>query len=235
MEEIRKKASTMACVIPARLGSKRIARKNLRQIGGKPLLAHSIGAALSSGLFDTVYVCTESEEIAAAATEHGAEARLVGEELCTDLIPSWKPCVELVNQLNSKGANFSELLCLQPTSPLRSAADICSGVRAFYNEGCDFIVSVTEIDPHYFHWALQCEQGWKMVFGGDYMIERPLLPRRYRPNGSIKVANIDALERIGHFFGQSLSCIETPEERSVHVGVELEFQLADFLLQGGQA
>jgi CMP-N-acetylneuraminic acid synthetase len=141
--------------------------------------------------------------------------------------------VELVDQLNSEGANVTDLLCLQPTSPLRSPEDICSGVRAFYNEGCDFILSVTEIDPHYFHWALQCEQEWRMVFGEDYMIERPLLPKRYRPNGSIKVAKTDALKRTGHFFGKSLSCIHTPEERSVHVGVELEFQLADFLLQGG--
>jgi|COG998Drversion2_1049125.scaffolds.fasta_scaffold09730_2 CMP-N,N'-diacetyllegionaminic acid synthase len=233
MEVIRKTAATMACVIPARLGSKRIARKNLRLIGGKPLLAHSINAALSSELFDTVYVCTESEEIAATAIKHGAEARVVSEELCTDFIPSWKPCVALLDQLNSEGANFSDLLCLQPTSPLRSAEDIRSGVKAFRDEGCDFVLSVTEIDPHYFHWALLHEEGWKMVFGDDYMIERPLLPSRYRPNGSIKVANVDALRRTGHFFGKSLSCIQTPEERSVHVGVEFEFRLADFLLQGG--
>lgn len=233
MQEIRKTAVTMACVIPARLGSKRIARKNLRLIGGKPLLAHSINAALSSELFDTVYVCTESEEIADAAMEHGADARLVDEELCTDLIPSWKPCVALLDQLNVEGANFSDLLCLQPTSPLRSAEDIRRGVHTFYDEGCDFVLSVTEIDPHYFHWALLHEQGWRMVFGADYMIERPLLPKRYRPNGSIKVAKVDALRRTGHFFGDSLSCIQTPEERSVHVGVEFEFQLADFLLQGG--
>jgi len=235
MEEIRDKARAMACVIPARLGSKRIPRKNLRRLASKPLLAHSIAAALSSELFDTVYVCTESEEIAAVATKHGAEARLVAEELCTDLVPSWKPCVNLVEQLNSEGAAFSALLCLQPTSPLRSAEDILRGVHAFYDEGCDFIVSVTEIDPHYFHWALQFDEGWRMVFGDDYMIERPLLPKRYRPNGSIKVAKIEALQRTGHFFGPSLSCIHTPEERSVHVGVELEFQLAEVLLQRGWA
>ena len=141
-----------------------------------------------------------------------------------------------MKQLNGEGANFSDLLCLQPTSPLRSPPKTFSAASTtFYDEGCDFILSVTEIDPHYFHWALQRDEGWRMVFGEDYMIERPLLPKRYRPNGSIKVAKIDALERTGHFFGQSLSCIQTPEERSVHVGVELEFQLADFLLQGGRA
>lgn len=235
MEEIRKKTAAMACVIPARLGSKRIPRKNLRHVGGKPLLAHSIDAALSSALFDTVYVCTESEEIATVAFEHGAQARLVPDELCTDLVPSWKPCVNLIDQLNSEGSQFSDLLCLQPTSPLRSADDVISGVRAFYDEGWDFVVSVTEIDPHYFHWALQCEDGWKMVFGDEYMMERPLLPKRYRPNGSVKVAKVDALKRTGHFFGPSLACVQTPEERSVHVGVELELQLAELLLQGDQA
>jgi CMP-N-acetylneuraminic acid synthetase len=225
----------MACVIPARLGSKRIPRKNLRLCGDKPMLAHSIEAALQSGLFDRVYVCTEADEIASVATAHGAEARLVDEALCGDLVPSWKPCVEVVSQLNREGESFHDLLCLQPTSPLRSADDISKGVRKFYDTGSDFVLSVTEIDPHYFHWALRCEDGWEMVFGEDYMIERLLLPKRYRPNGSIKVAKVDALEATGHFFGPSLACVETPEERSVHVGVELELQLADFLIRGGQA
>ena len=234
MEEIRKRAARMACVIPARLGSKRIPRKNLRLIAGRPLIAHSIDSALSSSLFDTVYVCTESEEIARAAATYGAEAGLVAEDLCTDLVPSWKPCVALVDRLNREGAHFGDLLCLQPTSPLRSVQDIERGVRAFYEQDCDFVVSVTEIDPHYFHWALEEDGSWRMAFGDEYMIERPLLPRRYRPNGSIKVAKLDALKRVGHFFGKSLRCVQTPEERSVHVGVELELQFADFLLQRGR-
>ena len=223
----------MACVIPARLGSKRIPKKNLRLCGGKPLVAHSIEAALRSGLFERVYVCTEAEEIATVATAHGAVARLVDPALCGDLVPSWKPCVELVTQLDAEGGSFRDLLCLQPTSPLRSPDDILRGVQRFYDEGVDFVLSVTEIDPHYFHWALRCDDGWRMVFGDDYMIERPLLPKRYRPNGSIKIANVAALRSTGHFFGPSLSCVDTPEERSVHVGVELELQLADFLLRGG--
>lgn len=234
MEEIRKRAASMACVIPARLGSKRIPRKNVRTCGGKPLIAHTIEAALQSGLFERVYVSTEAKEVASVATAHGAEARLVDAALCGDLVPSWKPCVEVVTELNEEGGSFRDLLCLQPTSPLRSPEDILRGVERFYDEGADFVLSVTEIDPHYFHWALRCDDGWKMVFGEDYMIERSLLPKRYRPNGSIKVANVEALQATGHFFGSSLSCVETPEERSVHVGVELEFQLAEFLLRGGR-
>lgn len=233
MEEIRAKAASMACVIPARLGSKRIARKNLRFCGGKPLLVHSIDVAFRSQLFDKVYVCTESEEVAIVAADHGAEARLVDQQLCGDLIPSWEPCVELLEQLKREGSDFRDLLCLQPTSPLRSVEDVLGGVRTFYDEGCDFVLSVTEIDPHYFHWALHYDHGWRMVFGEDYMKERPLLPKRYRPNGSIKVAKVSALKTTGNFFGASLQCIQTPEERSVHVGVELEFQLADCLLHRG--
>ncbi len=197
------------------------------------MLAHTVDAAVSSELFDTVYVCTDSEEIAAAAIEHGAEARLVAKELCTDLVPSWKPCVNLVEQLNSEGADFRDLLCLQPTSPLRSADDICNGVDMFYRQGCDFVLSVTEIDPHYFHWALEYDRGWRTVFGeGVHDRAASTARKRYRPNGAIKAAKIAALERTGNFFGRSLSCIEIPEERSVHVGVEFEFRLADFLLRG---
>jgi CMP-N-acetylneuraminic acid synthetase len=68
-----------------------------------------------------------------------------------------------------------------------------------------------------------------MVFGDEYLRERTQLPPRYRPNGSVKIAKRDALESQGSFFGPSLECFETPEERSLHVGSPFEFEVADFL------
>jgi CMP-N,N'-diacetyllegionaminic acid synthase len=217
---------TVACVIPARLGSKRVPKKNIREIGGKPMIAWSIDAARE--VFDEVFVATEADAIASIAKEHGALVpRLLEEALCGDLVPSWKPCVAL---LDEEGIGAEALCCLQPTSPCRSADDILLGLERFAAADADFAVSVTEIDPHYFHWALTDEGGWHMVFGNDYLIERPLLPKRYRPNGSIKIAKRDALLREGSFFGAKLVCIDTPEERSVHVGTEFELRLAHALL-----
>lgn len=194
------------------------------------MIEYTIVAAHASGLFDDVFVCTESEEIAQVARRAGARVpELVPGELCGPEVASWVPCVDVASRLD--GARVEALVCLQPTSPFRSPEDIARGVELFLRSGADFVQSVTPVDPHYFHWALAHDEGsgWRMVFGDDYLVERTQLPPRYRPNGSIKIAKRDALESHKSFFGPSLECFETPEERSLHVGSPFEFEVADYL------
>ena len=220
------------CAIPARGGSKRLARKNIRDLAGKPLIAHTIDAARDSG-FSEIYVCTEDVDIGEVAVRHGALVpRLMPEELCGDLVASHVPCQFLAEELAKDGHSFEGLVCLQPSSPLRSSADIREAVELYCRGSFDFVVSVTSIDPHYFHWAVAPAQApyWQMFFGKEYMKERPLLPRVYRPNGSIKIARLSALRGVGNFFGQRLGGFETPEERSVHVATEFDLTVCKAIL-----
>jgi CMP-N-acetylneuraminic acid synthetase len=115
---------------------------------------------------------------------------------------------------------------------LRSSQDIHDAVEKFSEGQFDFVVSVTPVDPHDFHWAVVPGEGnyWKMFFGTQYLKERPLLPPVYRPNGSIKVAKLSALAATGNFFGERLGVIETPLERSVHVAVEFDLKLCETIL-----
>jgi CMP-N-acetylneuraminic acid synthetase len=225
----------MLCCIPARAGSKRLPGKNLLPLAGKPMIAYSIEVALDSGLFDNVYVSTEDVTIAEVARRYGASVpTLVPPELCGDLVASHKPCQYIAEFLKNKGQHKEVLVCLQPTSPLRSVEDLRAGVDCFLQSDLDFVVSVTKIDPHYFHWAVipDEESGyWRRYFGDKYMQERPLLPSVYRPNGSIKIARLNELQKTGHFFGYRLGVIETPEERSVHVGTQFDFDLCEFFLR----
>jgi CMP-N,N'-diacetyllegionaminic acid synthase len=223
----------MICTIPARGGSKRLPRKNVRELAGKPLIAYSIEAALETRLFDQVYVCTEDAEIARVATQFGASVpELVPGDLCGDLVASHIPCQYVASRLPA-GGQIDSLLCLQPSSPLRSAQDICDAVEKFSGGQFDFVVSVTPVDPHDFHWAVVPGEGmyWRMFFGTQYLKERPLLPPVYRPNGSIKVANLSALAATGNFFGERLGVIETPVERSVHVAMEFDLKLCETILK----
>jgi CMP-N,N'-diacetyllegionaminic acid synthase len=223
----------MLCAIPARGGSKRLPRKNLRALAGKPLIAHSIEAARQSGLFESVYVCTEDEEIADVARSCGACVPiLMPEELCGDLIASHIPCQHLAAHLAIQGYAADSLVCLQPTSPLRNVGDLKAAVDKFHSSGFDFLVSVTPVDPHDFHWAVVPDGGdyWRMYFGNQYMKERPLLPPVFRPNGSIKIARLPALVRAGHFFGERMGVVETPPERSVHVALEFDLKLCELIL-----
>src|SRR5437868_15288460 len=109
----------MLCAIPARGGSKRLARKNLLPLAGKPMLAYSIEAARESGLFGEIFVCTDDDEIAGIARRHGAaDPFLLLPELSGDLISSHAPFAHLPRELG----NHDSVICLQPCSPLRSSA-----------------------------------------------------------------------------------------------------------------
>ncbi len=220
------------CAIPAKAGSKRLPGKNLLPLAGKPMIAYSIETALASGLFEDVYVCTEDPTIAEVARQYGAKVPiLIPPDLCGDLVPSHVPCQYMAAFLAERGQPKEILVCLQPTSPLRSVEDLKTSVECFLRGDLDFLVSVTSIDPHYFHWAVVQDDGrWRLYFGEQYMRERPLLPPVYRPNGSIKIAFLEKLQAIGHFFGPRLGVIVTPEERSVHVGTRFDFELCEFLI-----
>jgi CMP-N-acetylneuraminic acid synthetase len=227
-------ADRMLCAIPARGGSKRLPRKNLRTLAGVPLIAYSIEVARGSGLFDQVYVCTEDQEIADVARKLGASVPiLMPEDLCGDLVASHIPCQYMAQYLASAGDSIDMLVCLQPTSPLRNVDDLTSAVKKFQETDLDFLVSVTPVDPHDFHWAVvpNGDGYWRMHFGNEYVKERPLLPPVFRPNGSIKIARLPALARVGHFFGERMSVIETPPERSVHVALEFDLKLCELLLK----
>jgi len=221
------------CAVPARGGSKRLPRKNLRLLGGKPLIAYAIEGARQTGLFERVYVCTDDEEIASVSREYGASVPLLmPEELCSDLVASHLPCQHLAAHLAERGGAPDTLICLQPSSPLRSADDIEKAVKKFQDHDFDFMVSISALDPHDFHWALvpNGNDYWRMYFGNQYLKERPLLPAVFRHNGSIKIARLTELAKTGHFFGERMGVIETPAERSVHVAVEFDLKLCELLL-----
>lgn len=219
------------CVIPARRGSKRLPLKNILPMNGKPMLAYSVEAARASGLFTRVFVSTEDAEIGVIAKRFGAEVHQRPPELAADDVSATEVCIELYHARQAQGESYDAIICLQPSSPGRTAEDIRRAWEAFCQRGADFLVSVTPIDPHCFHWAVQRRgDWWKMVFGDTYLKERQVLPPVYRPNGSIKIGQSRQLVKRRNFFGRHLAVYEMPEERSAHVATECDFRLAQCLL-----
>jgi CMP-N-acetylneuraminic acid synthetase len=226
--------SDYLCVVPARGGSNRLPRKNILEMDGEPMIAYTIRAAQEIGIFDEVYVATDDEETADIAREYGATVPyLMPDELCGDKVPSHQPAQHLAESLAEEGSKYETLVLLQPTSPLRIPADITDGINKYESGDYNFVVSVTHIDPHYFHWAVEegDEEYWQMHFGDEYMKERPLLPDKYRPNGSVKIAHLPSLRDEGNFFGDKCGAFETPRQRSIHVGTKFEFDAAEGLLK----
>lgn len=221
------------CVIPARAGSKRLARKNVAPLGGRPMLAYTIAAARDSGVFADVYVSTEDAEIAALARDHGATVPgLRPTELAGDTVTNVAVCLHLADQLAAEGSPHDAVVCLQPSSPLRGAAHVRGAWQAFADQDVDFLVSVAPIDPHCYHWAMEENEGnWRMVFGDRYLAVRQTLPPVWRPNGAIKIARLEALRATGHFFGARLGAYPMPEEASVHVATATDLKLCEALLE----
>ncbi len=106
------------CIIPARGGSKRIPRKNIKPFMGKPIIAYSIEAALDSGVFDEVMVSTDDEEIADVARQYGASVPFLrSEETSNDYATTVDVLLEVVNKYKEQGKSFNVICCLYSTAP----------------------------------------------------------------------------------------------------------------------
>ncbi len=221
------------CVIPARIGSKRLPRKNVALLGGRPLLAWTVEAALESQLFAAVHVSTEDPGVASLATALGAVAHPRPLALAGDLVSATDVCIDVLEARAALGERHDAVVCLQPSSPLRDARDVRASWERFTATGADFLVSVTPIDPHFFHWAVEPEPDsgwWRMHFGDRFLLERPLLPPVHRPNGAIKIGLAGPLTELRNFFGPRLTTYEMPEDRSVHVAEPFDLRLAESLV-----
>lgn len=110
------------CIIPARGGSKRIPRKNIKDFLGKPIIAYSIEAALKSELFDEVMVSTDDEEIAAIAKQYGAQVPFLrSAETANDFATTADVLLEVLEMYREQGHDFDNLCCLYATAPFVKA------------------------------------------------------------------------------------------------------------------
>lgn len=117
------------CVIPARGGSKRIPRKNIKPFAGKPMIAYAIYAARASGLFDHIVVSTDDDEIAAIALDHGAEVPFRRPaELADDMTATVPVVAHAVEACLQLGWPAEDVCCIYPGVPLLDPADLASAL-----------------------------------------------------------------------------------------------------------
>ncbi|WP_431475320.1 MULTISPECIES: pseudaminic acid cytidylyltransferase [Marinobacter] len=131
-------------IIPARGGSKRIPRKNIKEFCGKPMIAWSIEAAMESGCFDRVIVSTDDEEIAAVARQYGAETPFMRPAQLSDDYTGTIPVIRhAVEWLADNGCAVSQACCIYATAPFVSPEDLNRGQQLLESEVCSYAFSVT--------------------------------------------------------------------------------------------
>lgn len=132
------------CVIPARGGSKRIPRKNVRLFGDRPMIAWSIDAAKASGCFDRIVVTTDDDEIAEVSRQYGAEVPFRRPaELADDYTPTVPVIAHATQWAQAQGGDWTAVCCIYATAPFLQPGDIRSGLDLLERTGSDYAYSVT--------------------------------------------------------------------------------------------
>lgn len=186
---------TIIASICARGGSKGLPRKNLLDFHGRPLIAHSIAQALACAQIDGVYVSTDDAEIAEVARAAGAQVPFLRPaEMATDRAPKLPVIEHLVRHLEASGSSVDRVVDLQPTSPLRTSADVAGALSC--SPDAPLVLSVTAArDSPYFNMVEETSPGVLRLCQGTGFSRRQDLPAVYALNGSIYVWHRFALAR----------------------------------------
>lgn len=220
---------TTVALIPARGGSKGIPRKNIRPFCGKPLLQWTIDAALASDCVTQVVVSTDDLEIAHLARSCGAEVPFLRPaELATDSAPGIAPVLHALELL----PQVTDVLLLQPTSPLRTSADIEAIAALRQQAGRRSAVSLTPSAKHpAWMYSLRQDQQLDPLLQLDGAHCRQQLPPAYVLNGALYLASRDFLLREQAFIGADTVGYVMTAERSVDIDTPLDWQWAEFLME----
>lgn len=140
MNENRKKS---IAIITARGGSKRIPKKNIKDFCGKPIIAYAIEASLDAGIYDTVMVSTDSEEIADIAKKYGAQVPFMrSEKTSNDYATTADVLMEVLAEYKKLGEEFTYMTCIYPTAPFVTGEKLRQGMEAIQQEGAFFSMPV---------------------------------------------------------------------------------------------
>ena len=226
-------------LIPARAGSKRVPDKNIRLLGGHPLLAYSIRSAIDSGVFERVLVSTDSLQYADIAREYGAEvpflrpAELAGDD---------SRDIDWIRWTLEQIPGYDAFAILRPTSPFRKAETIRRAWAQFSEDGrADSLRAVQKVSEH---------PGKMWTIDGDRM--HPLLPLGpadapwhssatqslpavYVQNASLEIAWTRTVLEMGTIAGRSIMPFLTEGDEGFDVNTELDWLMASLLLEQGMA
>lgn len=214
-------------IIPARGGSKGITWKNLREIGFKPLIVHTINAALEAKSIDRVFVSTDSQRIADIAKDAGAEVPFLRpDELADDKTPLSAVMKHFLDWTKSEGMKVSAIVILEPTSPLRTSIHIDEAVAIFQKKSVDTVVSVER----------DTKLGWKIDSDNKILpleaerLNRQYLEPKFKENGAIFVTRPEVVTN-ETTIGTNVALYEMGPVESIDINEYWDMVLANLILR----
>ncbi|MEQ8907577.1 MAG: acylneuraminate cytidylyltransferase family protein [Vicingaceae bacterium] len=224
------------CIIPARGGSKRIPRKNILPLNGKPLMAYSIEAAIHAKVFEKVVVSTEDQEIKEIALQYGAEVDDRPKEMAGDFVTKVQVVKEMIERKQLE-KEYDYVAAVLPTCPFKTASDISEAFKKITSQDqLDFLIGVTEYDfPIEF--ALEANENEsnkkvRMLDPSGYQNTRSQnKTRKYHPNGAIYIASMKGFVEKGTFFNEEMLFHYMPALRSFDIDYPYQFEMAEIIAQ----
>jgi len=221
-------------IVPARGGSKGLPRKNVLDLGGRPLLAWTLAAAQASRYLDRCVVSTDDEEIAAVARAHGGDVPFIRPaELATDAASAQDVLEHALRQL----PGFGIVVILQPTSPLRSSNDIDGAIETLQEHHAPSCVSVVEPGKSPY-WSYRVDENNRLTPLLDpafSRMRRQDLPQTYVLNGAVYAAHTQWLLDNRGALGDGTVPYVMPAERSVDIDSAFDLELAALYLRYDKA
>ncbi len=222
-------------LIPARGGSKGIPRKNIASVGGRPLIAWSIAAAKQSRYSGRVVVSTDCEEIAAVARAHGADIPFMRPEaLARDDVPSLDSVLHALDWLRINQQYSPEyLMLLQPTSPLRTAADIAAAIELTRARNADAVVSVSPVSCHPYLTKTVDHNGHIADFvpPPQKVSRRQEMPQVFGLNGAIYLIRPKVLIERRTWYPEGTVAYVMPPERAMDIDAPWDLRLANLIVE----
>lgn len=225
----------MIAIIPARGGSKGLPGKNIKKLAGKPLIAHTIEAALHATSVDQVIVSTDSEEIASIAAAYGATVPFMRPAfLATDEASAVDVYLYTVERLMQElDITIQEFMVLLPTSPLRTGDDIDRAHELYNQKNGITLISVSEVHSP-IEWLLKKDNdGFLKNAGlGDTrtMLNRQNYESYYEPNGAIYILNYEYLKSNRSYYAEKTIPYVIDSLKAIDIDTLSDFKLAEAIL-----
>jgi N-acylneuraminate cytidylyltransferase len=220
-------------VIPARGGSKRLPRKNVRPFAGRPIIAWSIDAALRSGCFSRIIVSTDDEEIAKVASAHGAEVPFRRPpELADDHATTSAVIAHAVRWALGEGLRPAAACCLYATAPFLTPSDIREGSRRLASGGLDFVFAATQFEsPVQRGFERLPDGGLRMLWPELFTARSQDLAPVFHDAAQFYWGTPDAWTEQRAIFGPRSAFVEIPRWRSVDIDTEDHWIHAELLFR----
>jgi N-acylneuraminate cytidylyltransferase len=214
-------------VVTARGGSKGILKKNIRQIGGKPLIAWTIHAAKASTCLDRVILSSDDDAIIEVAKSFGCEVPF---KRASQLAQDDTPSIDVILDALDRCDGYEWVILLQPTSPLRTSADIDEAIQKCVALAAPACVSVCKAEQSPFWMFTLQDSRIQPVIDIPLIKRRQEMPIAYVLNGAIYIAKTDWLRQKRTFITENTVAFEMPVDRSLDIDEELDLDIFNSLL-----